>query len=97
MSYESETPFDNIESSHEYVALLAEAIEEAKREIEEEIAAAESENAERRKEALLLVAYNLGKLDLHIRSSRRILNDLRSLRRLLLSERSVMARRAAPE
>ena len=98
MSYESETPFDNIESSHEYVALLAEAIEEAKREIEEEIAAAESENAERRKEALLLVSYNLGKLDLHIRSSRRILNDLRSLRRLLLSERSVMqARRAAPE
>ena len=97
MSYESETPFDNIESFHEYVALLAEAIEEAKREIEEEIAAAESENAERRKEALLLVAYNLGKLDLHIRSSRRILNDLRSLRRLLLSERSVMARRAAPE
>ena len=27
MSYRSETPFDNIESSHEYVSLLAEAIE----------------------------------------------------------------------
>jgi hypothetical protein len=28
MSHKSETPFDNIESSHEYVALLAETIEE---------------------------------------------------------------------
>lgn len=95
VSYESETPFDNIEGSHEYVALLAEAIEEARREIEEEVAAAEQQNAERRKEALLLVSYNLGKLDLHIRNSRRILNDLRTLRRLLLSERGVPARRSA--
>ncbi len=31
MSYRSETPFDNIESSHEYVKLLAEAVELAPR------------------------------------------------------------------
>ena len=84
---DQDTPFDNIEGSHEYVALLAEAIEEARREIEAEIALAEREEAERRKEALLLVAYNLGKLEMHIRASRRILNDLRTLRRLLLDER----------
>ena len=89
VSYESETPFDSIEGSHEYVALLAEAIDEARREVEAEIALAERETAERRKEALLLVSYNLGKLEVHIRSSRRILNDLRTLRRLLLAERSV--------
>jgi hypothetical protein len=85
-----ETPFDNIESSHEYVAMLAEALSEACQEIEEEIrlAAKEGTPAERRKQALLLVAYNLNKLNLHITSSRRILNDLRSLRRLLLSERA---------
>jgi hypothetical protein len=35
-----------------------------------------------------LVSFNLAKLNLHITSSRRILNDLRSLRRLLLAERS---------
>ena len=87
MSHEAETPFDNIEGSHEYVAMLAEALEEARRDVEADIAAAEREGADRRKQALLLVSYNLAKLNLHITSSRRILNDLRTLRRLLLAER----------
>jgi hypothetical protein len=85
-----ETPFDNIEGSHEYVAMLAEALNEARRDVESEIAAAERDRADRRKEALLLVSYNLAKLNLHITSSRRILNDLRTLRRLLLKERGVL-------
>ena len=87
MSYEAETPFDSIEGSHEYVALLAEALAEARREVESEIALADRDGAERRKEALVLVSYNLAKLNLHITTSRRILNDLRTLRRLLLEER----------
>lgn len=87
MSYEAETPFDNIEGSHEYVAMLAESLDEARRDVEAEIAAAERDGADRRKQALLLVSYNLAKLHLHITSSRRILNDLRTLRRLLLAER----------
>lgn len=87
MSYQAETPFDSIEGSHEYVALLADALDEARRDVESEIAAADRDGAERRKEALLLVSYNLAKLNLHITTSRRILNDLRSLRRLLLAER----------
>ncbi len=89
MSQTAETPFDNIEGSHEYVALLAEAVTEARRDVEEELAAAEQEGAQRRKEALLLVSYNLAKLNLHITTSRRILNDLRMLRRLLLAERGL--------
>ncbi len=89
MSYQTETPFDSIEGSHEYVAMLAAEIDEARREVEEEIATAEREHADRRKQALLLVSYNLVKLNLHITTSRRILNDLRSLRRLLLQERGV--------
>ncbi|MBS1855266.1 MAG: hypothetical protein JST11_07860 [Acidobacteria bacterium] len=89
MGYQAETPFDSIESSHEYVAMLAEAVEEARRDVEEGIQAAEREGADRRKEALLLVSYNLAKLNLHITSSRRILNDLRTLRRLLLAERGL--------
>ena len=87
MSYKPETPFDSIESSHQYVTLLNETIEEVRREIQIEIARAIEENADRRKEALQLVAYHLTKLSAHMMSSRRILNDLRSLRRLLLSER----------
>jgi hypothetical protein len=87
VSYQPETPFDDIEGSHEYVRLLAEAVNEARRDVEAELATAEQDRADRRKEALLLVSYNLAKLNLHITSSRRILNDLRTLRRLLLAER----------
>jgi hypothetical protein len=84
---ESETPFDSIEGSYEYVDMLADAIQEARRDVEAEVTLAESEKADRRKQGLLLVSYNLAKLEGHITSSRRILNDLRTLRRVLLSER----------
>jgi hypothetical protein len=89
VSYKAETPFDSIEGSHEYVRMLSEAVDEARRDVEEEVASAEKDRADRRKEALLLVSYNLAKLNLHITSSRRILNDLRTLRRLLLAERGL--------
>lgn len=95
MSYQAETPFDSIEGSHEYVAMLAESLEEARRDVEDEIAIAERQGAARRKQALLLVSYNLAKLNLHITASRRILNDLRTLRRLLLAERGIPAEEQA--
>ena len=87
MSEESETPFDSIEGSYQYVDMLAEAIAEAKHEVEEEVGLAEKESANRRKQGLLLVSYNLAKLEGHMTASRRILNDLRTLRRVLMSER----------
>lgn len=84
---QSLTPFDNIESSHEYVSLLAKAVEEAVAEVDADIALASDTEAGRRKEALQLVRFHLNKLSGHMTSSRRILNDLRTLRRLLLEER----------
>lgn len=89
MSQPSETPFDNIESSHEYVKLLAEAIEVAIAEVQADIELAGADGAERRTQALQLVLYNMNKLQGHMTSSRRILNDLRTLRRLLLEERTL--------
>ncbi len=89
MSHHSETPFDNIESSHEYVTLLAEAIAGALAEVENDLDLARPDIDERRKEALRLVAFKLQKLSSHMTASRRILNDLRSLRRLLFEERSL--------
>ncbi len=94
MSYTSDTPFDNIESSHQYVSLLHDAIEEARREVDEEIAFSTNGHAERRKEALQIVAYNLAKLSFHMQTSGRLLNDLRTLRRLLLAERKPVQARA---
>ncbi len=81
------TPFDNIESSHEFVSLLAHAVEEAVAEVEADIATATEADARRRTEALQLVHFHLSKLSGHMAASRRILNDLRTLRRLLLEER----------
>ena len=89
--YQPATPFDNIESSHEYVSLLAKAVEEALAEINADIAFASEAEAGRRKEALQLVHFHLTKLSGHMTSSRRILNDLRMLRRLLLAERGFSA------
>lgn len=91
VGYRPETPFDHIESAHQYVDLLAETIDETRREIDADLASLGGAEAERRRKAMLLVSYNLSKLSTHMRSSRRILNDLRTLRRLLLSERSLAA------
>jgi hypothetical protein len=89
MSHRSETPFDNIESSHQYVSLLAETIRETLAEVEADMALATAEGATRRLEALQLVHFNLSKLSGHMTSGSRILNDLRTLRRLLLEERTL--------
>ena len=86
--HSSETPFDNIENSHEYVSLLADAVQEALADVEADIALARADGATRRVEALQLVHFNISRLRNHMASSRRILNDLRTLRRLLLDERS---------
>lgn len=82
-----ETPFDSIEGAREYVGLLAEAIAEAEASIQEDLTEAQGQGAVRRAQALHIVAFKLEKLRTHITSSRRILNDLRKLRRLLMDER----------
>jgi hypothetical protein len=55
--------------------------------IESDIRAALAGGAERRVDALRLAAYKLSLLRSHFVASRRLLNDLRTLRRLLLQER----------
>ena len=89
MSYKPETPFDNIESAQQYVKLLIEAIEESKRDVDTDIVRAENSHLERQERALQLASNNLVKLSHHMTISLRILNDLRTLRRLLLEERQL--------
>ena len=79
--------FDSIEGSHDYVCRLGQAVDDALCHIETDIRAASASGAERRVDALRLAAYKLGLLRGHFVASRRLLNDLRSLRRLLLQER----------
>jgi hypothetical protein len=87
MGNQAETPFDNVESAIEYVGHLLEATHEAQKQIDEEIGRASNPGLARRKQALQLVGYKLEQLSAHIATSRRILNDLRMLRRLLLEEK----------
>jgi hypothetical protein len=90
-----QTPFDSVENAHQYVRLLAEAIAEAKGEIAADLTAAAQAKSERRLQALRIVQFKLDKLENHLKTSSRLLNDLRTLRRLLLDERPEPATAAA--
>ena len=87
MSNEQRTPFDSIESAQEYVALLADAVTEASQRIAEDVAVtSDLTGSDRRLAALRLIDYKLAHLHDHLSVSRRILNDLRMLRRLLYGD-----------
>jgi len=93
MKSQSDHPFETIESAHDFMALFAEAVSQAKEELQLDVDR-ESANADlnRRLDALRMALYNVEKLELHLSRSSRILNDLRTLRRLLFEERSPSAR-----
>ena|ERR1700674_4936518 len=88
MAYAALTPFDSIESAHEYVGLLCEALDDAERTIGQEIAYPCAFTGPRHVDALRLVDYKLKMLRQHFVVSRRLLTDLRTLRRYLLDERT---------
>jgi len=89
MSHRPETPFDNIESAEQFVTLLIEAINQSRRDVDADIAISDGGRSARSKKALQLISSNLAKLSQHMANSRRILNHLRTLRRLLLQERQL--------
>ena len=88
MNHQIETPFESIENAQQYIRLLAEAVKEAKRDVDDEISLATLQMSQRRVEALCVVEYNLDKLLRYLSASGRTLSDLRSLRRLLHDERT---------
>lgn len=91
MTQEVGIHFDSIESAHDFVRLLSQAVADTRREIELDVQRELNGKSPRHLEALRLAAYTLEKLELHTSRSARILNDLRSLRRLLFEERKVVA------
>jgi hypothetical protein len=85
----TKTPFDSVESAYEFVSLLREALDEAYAQIQDDTdAARQTKGADRRVQALGLVDAKLNQLRNHVLASLIILNDLRTLRRLLLGERA---------
>ena len=84
-----ETPFGSIESAYEFMSLLREALDEAYADIQTDTETAQrTPGAERRVQALQLVDLKLNQLRQHVLASLLILNDLRTLRRLLLGGRA---------
>jgi hypothetical protein len=87
VKHKEQAAFECIESAQEYLALLAQTVLEAKQDNELDIDSKASTGRLRHVEALRMISYNLEKLERHVKMSRRILNDLRTLRRLLHQER----------
>ena len=88
MAEDLSTPFDSLESAHEYLSLLREAVDVAYASILDDTAVAEqTKGAQRRVDALRLIDHKLNHLRQNLLASLILLNDLRTLRRLLLGER----------
>ena len=92
MKSQTDDPFGTIESAHDFVTLLAAAISQAKEELQVDVDRESRADVSRRVDALRIALYNMEKLELHLNRSGRILNDLRTLRRLLFEERAATAR-----
>jgi hypothetical protein len=87
MDCESGGPFESIEGAQEYMRLLYATVLEVRQDVEADAHAQTGSNPQRRLEALKLVLYKLENLEKHLKTVQRTLNDLRTLRRLLLAGR----------
>jgi hypothetical protein len=83
VKFDANNAFESIESAQEYLGLLAQVVTEAQQAVQGDIQGGAESKRPRRVEALRLIGYKLEKLESHLKTSRRILNDLRMLRRIL--------------
>lgn len=80
-------PFDSIESAQCFMDVLAETILEVMKDLNRDQQIAIQESHSRRVRAIELALFKLKTLNCHVHKSRRVLNDLRMIRRLILNER----------
>lgn len=93
MKSQADDPFGTIESAHDFMTLLAAAVSQAKADLQMDVDRdSASADLSRRVDALRMALYNVEKLEVHLNRSSRILNDLRTLRRLLFEERAAVGR-----
>jgi hypothetical protein len=85
--YGIEQPFDSIESAHDFMNVLAETIMSAMQDLHRDHCIAVKEGQERRARAIELALFKTKTLNCYVHKSRRALNDLRTIRRLILNER----------
>lgn len=84
---EIDLPFDSIESAQDFMNVLSETVLDAMKDLDHERQLALRDGLDRRAQAIELAVFKLKTLGCYIHKSRRALNDLRILRRLILNER----------
>ena len=89
---EIEQPFDSIESAHDFMNILADTILDAMKDLHRDQELAVQDGQQRRADAIELAMFKLKTLNCHVHKSRIILNDLRTIRRLILNERETSRR-----
>jgi len=87
-----EQPFDSIESAQDFMSVLGETILDALKDLSHERQRALRDGEDRRAQAIELAQFRLKTLGCYVHKSRRALNDLRTLRRLILAERKPAGR-----
>jgi len=97
MNPTAESPFASIEDAREYLTLLTQTVFETRLEIEADLERESNGSFPRRRDALKLALYTLTRLEFHMNRSQRVLNDLRTLRRLLFEERTLTAMTQRPQ
>jgi hypothetical protein len=92
---EIQQPFDSIESAQDFMNVLAEIILDEMKDLRRDYESAMRDGEERRGQALELAMFKLKTLCCYVQKSKRTLNDLRMLRRLILNERLTVEQLAA--
>jgi site-specific recombinase XerD len=82
-----EQSFDSIESAHDFMNVLAETVLVVMQDLHRDYQIAIAEGEERRARAIELALFKCKTLNCYVTKSRRNLNDLRTIRRLILNER----------
>ena len=85
-------PFDSIESAHDFMDVLAQTVLDAMQDLRKEEQIALAQGYTRRAKAIGLALFKCKTLVCHVHKSRRALNDLRTLRMLILDERATPER-----
>jgi hypothetical protein len=88
---EIDQPFDTIESAHEFMNVLAATTLDVMRDLKRDRDRALRDGETRRAQAIDLAIFKLKMLGCYVYKGRRMLNDLRILRRLILNERQTVA------
>ena len=90
MSDQIEQPFDSIESAHEFMNVLALTALDVLKDLSRDRDQALQAGDQRRAQAIDLAIFKLKTLGCYVHKSRRTLNDLRMIRRLILNERATV-------